>query len=1036
MNPASGIARFSIERPLYTWILVLACISGGIVGIDSVGRLEDPVFPIKTAMIITAYDGASATEVEQEVTDVIEAALQELPYVEDLTSKSVAGRSEVSVRLQEQFDTEETPQIFDELRRRVAEAAGRLPPGTGVPLVEDDFGDVYGMMYAFSAPGYSAAEIFDMSRHIATTLKNVTDVAKVQTAGEPQEAIYIEIDHTRFGRLGLPVDALFSSIAVENQITPAGSIAFDGRRLRIAPEMAFDSVRAVEDMRIGRPGSTEFVRLADIASVTREHVEVPFQLIRHNGVRVFTVGVSAVTDKNVVDVGRAVDARLQELMQKLPLGVEMDAIYEQHEVVDASMRQFMQNLVLSVATVVAALCLFMGWRAGAVVGTVLLLTVLGTFYVMSVMGIELQRISLGALMISMGMLVDNGIVVAEAMVIGVRQGLTPAEAGARAVQRTQYALLGATVIGIAAFGPISLSDDGSGHFLFSLFQVVAISLLLSWVLAVTVVPLFGTYLLRAGAAESEDALYSSWAYAPYRLLIRFGLRRTWFTSLIIVAITAACVWGFQFVKQGFFPITNTPLFYVDYRLAEGTDINTTAADVQELESVIAERENVVAVTSFIGRGATRFTTIMHPEQPNSAYSQLVARVADVTRMNDDMVAVADELRGLRPDAEIQVTRAEFTPSSGTSKIEARFSGPDARVLRDLAEQALDVYLGHELIDRKTNWRAPALQLVPKFDEAGARLAGVARRDVAQSLAFATLGVPVGLFRDSDKLIPIIARAPVDERRDIGGLTGRLVWSLAQQKHIPMSRVVSSMELIAEDTMIHRRERVRSIDVMANPPIGHNSTRTFDRIQGDVEAIELPPGYRLEWGGEHEANLEANESLIDRIPVAFGVMLLLTILMFGRLRQPIVIWLTVPMIVCGVVIGLLATDLPLTFSALLGFLSLSGMLIKNCIVLVDEIDKRLVEEGHTLSTMVRASVSRLRPVFLATGTTIAGMSPLLADAFFKEMAVCIMSGLAFATLLTLVAVPVFYRIALGKEVADDFASDHSLSEAQPAPDAGS
>ena len=994
---------------------MIACLIGGLYGMQTVGRLEDPNFPIKNVLIITAYDGASAEEVELEVTDVIEAAMQELPYIDKITSKSVDGRSEVTIEVLEQYDSEDTPQIFDELRRRVTEAASRLPPGAGVPLVEDDFGDVYGVMYAVSAPDYSPAEIRDISRQISTGLKGVAGVAKVQTAGEPFEALYVEIEHGRFTRLGLPIDAVFGAISVENQVTPAGSVGYLGRRLRIAPQMAFDSEDALGDMRIGRPGSTEVLRLRDIANISREEVEVPPQRIRHNGVPVFTVGVSIVDGQNVVEVGRRIDQRMAEILRGLPLGVTVDVIYAQHEVVDAAIGEFLTNLGLSVSTVVLALCVFMGWRAGAVVGSVLLLTVMGTVCIMAIMGVELQRISLGALMIAMGMLVDNAIVVAEGMVIGVRRGKAAAQAAAESVSRTQFPLLGATLIGIIAFGPISLSDDNSGHFLISLFQVVAISLLLSWVLAITVVPLFGSYLLRPKASDGADVdVYSSWMYAPYRTLIQFGLRRAWLMTMLLVLITGSCLWAFQFVKQGFFPNTNTPLFYVDYRLPEGTDIKSTLAQVSSIETLITEHEQVTDVTAFVGRGATRFTTIMNPEQPNPAYAQFVVRVADVQLMNGVMQQVDQALKAVQLDAEIQVSRAEFTPS-GNSKIEARFMGPDAQVLRHLADQALDLYLSHQLVDRKTDWRQPVVQLVPVFDVPRAQQAGITRSDLSQALAYATQGVPVGLYRERDKLIPIIARAPLGERGDIEYLMERQMWSPAQGQHIPVSQVVADLQLRTADATIYRQDRVRTIKALANPPPGHNATAVFNSIRADIEAIPLPPGYVLEWGGEYEASKEANSVLYAKIPLAFLMMFVITILMFGKLKQPIVIWLTVPMTICGVVIGLLVTDLSFTFPSFLGFLSLSGMLIKNCIVLVDEIDKQMAESGFTFASVVSGSVSRLRPVLLATGTTIAGMSPLLADAFFREMAVCIMGGLAFATLLTLVAVPVFYRIALGKRL---------------------
>jgi multidrug efflux pump subunit AcrB len=571
------------------------------------------------------------------------------------------------------------------------------------------------------------------------------------------------------------------------------------------------------------------------------------------------------------------------------------------------------------------------------------------------------------------------------------------------------------VIGILAFAPIGLSDDKSGHFLRSLFQVVGISLLLSWVLAITVVPLLGSYLLIQKKASNVDELYSGWGYVPYRKLIEFGLRRSWFVVMVIIGITVACVWGFGFVKQGFFPSTGTPQFFVDYYLPQGSDIHTTAARLEHVERVAKQYSEVTDVTSFIGRGPTRYGSMIRPEQPNPAYAHVVVAVQDIESLGVVMRRLGDDLEATSLDAQLQIRRSEFTPS-GTSKIEARLSGPDAMVLRTLAGKILDVYLSHDLIDRKTDWRQPELQIVPRFDETRARIAGITRADVSQALALATLGVQIGLFRDADKLLPIVARAPSNERLDVSALPDRLVWSPAQQTHIPMSQIVSRFDLLPEDNTIYRRNRVRTLSALANAPLGHNVTETFNEIRHDVEAIEMPAGYRFEWGGEYESSQDAQRLLLRKVPLTFGIMLLITILMFGKLRQPLVIWLTVPMTVCGVVISLLATDLSFTFPSFLGFLSLSGMLIKNCIVLVDEIDQRMAEGRAELATIAEACVSRLRPVMLAAGTTIAGMSPLLADAFFREMAVCIMGGLAFATLLTLVAVPVFYRIAFARELA--------------------
>ena len=1018
-----NLARLSIAYPLYPWLIVMACLLGGLYGIEKVGRLEDPPFPIKNAFIVTSYPGASAVETEREVTDVIEAALQELPALDTLTSRTLAGRSEVQVELQEQYGADQVEQIWDELRRRVEEAQLRLPPGAGPTLVWDDFGDVYGIVYAISAPEFSVAAIRDMARLLEIGINAVDGVAKVATAGVPEEAVYVELDGARMARLGLSLDAVLESVGGADRVVPAGALAFDDRRLRVAPRAAYDSARTLGELRIGRPGSTEFVRLGDIATIVRDEVEEPTQIIRHDGEPVFTLAVSVVDGSNVVDVGHAVDARLAALIDELPLGVSQTPIYRQHAVVEEALNAFLLNLTMSVLTVVAALCVFMGWRAGTVVGSVLGLTVLGTLCIMALAGIDLQRISLGALMIAMGMLVDNAIVVTEGMVTGVQRGQSPEDAAARAVQRTQFPLLGATIIGIAAFGPIGLADDNAGHFLRSLFQVVAISLLLSWVLAVTVGPLLGHYLLKQRPGDGERALYAGWGYAPYRRLIRFGLRRAWLTSLGLLLITAGCLYGFGFVKQGFFPSTNSPLFFVEMRLPQGMDVRATAREIERLEPLVAGDPHVIAVTSFIGSGTPRFAATVRPEQPNPAYAQLVVRVADVDGLDAAMLRVGELLRRESLDAEVMVRRTEFTPS-GTSRIEARFSGPDAAVLRDLAEQALGVYVAHDLIDRSTDWRQREIALRPEFDEVRARRAGISQSDVAQSLAVLSSGVQVGLLRDEDKLVPIRVRAPSAERRDVQGVADRQVWSPVEQRWIPLSQVIVGLDIVAEDSMIFRRDRVRTIAALANPPAGHNANLVFQQIRGPVEAISLPVGYRLEWGGEYEANVEARGTLSEKIPLALGIMLLITVLMFGSLRQALVIWLTVPMIVCGVVVSLLVTDLAFTFPAFLGFLSLSGMLIKNCIVLVDEIDKRLAEGEWTLDTVAEASVSRLRPVMLAAGTTIAGMSPLLRDAFFREMAVCIMGGLAFATLLTLVAVPVFYRIALGRRLREGNVPDAS------------
>ena len=724
----------------------------------------------------------------------------------------------------------------------------------------------------------------------------------------------------------------------------------------------------------------------------------------------FTLAISGVTDANIVTVGQAVEARLAELAPRIPLGIEIHPIYEQHKVVDQSIDDFIVNLIVSVSIVILSLCLMMGWRVGLIVGATLLLTVLGTVFLMRVFHIDMERISLGALIIAMGMLVDNAIVVAEGMLINMQHGMNGKDAATVSVKRTQLPLLGATVIGIMAFSGIGLSPDVTGEFLFSLFAVIAMSLLLSWILAITVTPLFGHLFLKV--EQTGEDPYRAWIYQAYRKILTGTLKARTLTALIMVLLTAACFAGFGMVKQAFFPDSNTPLFYIHYQLPQGSDIRSTERDIGEIEAIIRAKPDVVSVASFIGRGASRYMLTYAPEQPNSAYGLLIIRTENLDPIPALAAELKNELSGAYPNAEIRTERLMFGPGGG-AKIEARFSGPDSAVLRQIGKEALDIMRADgNLIDLRTNWRQKELVMKPVYNPERARIAGIGLSDLALALQFASTGVQAGTYREDDKQIPIVVRPPDAERRDAKQLRDRLVWSNADQSYIPVAQITEHFETVSEDTLIHRRNRVRTLTAQADPPPELTADQAFRGIRAQIEAIPLPPGYRFEWGGEYESSTDAQTALNAQIPVGFIVMLIISILLFGKVRQPLIIWLVVPMSVCGVVIGLLISNQPFSFMALLGLLSLSGMLMKNAIVLVDEIDAQIDEGKHGHAAIVDAGVSRLRPVFLAAGTTILGMIPLLTDAFFASMAVTIMGGLAFATVLTLIAVPVLYALFFG------------------------
>lgn len=1025
------IAKRSIEKPINTWLIVVICLLGGLWGFNTVGKLEDPSFTIPYAIVNTPYPGATAEEVEEEVTERLERAIQEMPQIDVLDSKSLPGRSEIQVEIADTYGSDELPQIWDELRRKVNDAQADLPQGVAGSQVNDDFGEVYGLFYAVTAEGFTTREIRDISTFLQRELLAVPGVARVTSAGEREESIYIDIANEHLTTLGIPIDQVINTIQTENAVEDAGALRVGDRQVRIVARASIDSTSLLESIRIGRPGTTEQVALADIATVYRAPTEIPDHAVLYNGESAFTLGIAGVATANIIEIGEAVEARMDELQSRIPLGVELHPLYEQHNVVNDAINDFLINLAMSVAIVIGVLCLIMGWKIGVVVGSTLLLTVLGTLFVMGLFNIEMERISLGALIIAMGMLVDNSIVVAEGMVTNIRDGQKAKRAASAAAKRAQMPLFGATLIGIMAFAGIGLSDDVTGEFMFSLFVVILVSLMLSWLLALTVTPLFGYYLLRKKGEEDEEESepesqresenterdgddrkedgYGGLVYRIYRKLLLGALRIRMLTVAALVVITGVCMWAFTLVPQSFFPDSSTPIFFVNYELPQGTDIRATLRDVEEIDAYLRDHDGVVSVASFVGRGATRFMLTYSPEQPNSAYAQFIIRTDELDAIPALDRTVYQELSERYPNAQVRTQRLQFGPGDGAD-IEARFQGPSPAVLRELAAEAQRRMAANPfLIDERIDWRQRELVVAPVINEQRARIAGVTREDIAQTLAFASSGVRAGTYREGEHLIPITARAPDAERDDVTRLSDRQIYSESQQRFVPISQVVEAFETQSEEALIKRRNRVRTLTVGAEPGEGYTAAQAFEEIRAEIEAIELPPGYRLEWGGEHEDSGDAQASLGQQLPMSFLIMVLTSILLFGKLRQPLIVWLVVPMSVCGVVIGLLLTGLPFSFTALLGMLSLSGMLMKNAIVLVDEIDAQIDEGTPRFTALVQASVSRLRPVFLAAGTTILGMIPLLWDAFFNSMAITIMGGLAFASLLTLIAVPVFYAL---------------------------
>ncbi|MBE5151713.1 efflux RND transporter permease subunit VmeI [Vibrio parahaemolyticus] len=1014
-DDVTGIAAYFIRNRVISWMVSLIFLIGGIAAFFGLGRLEDPAFTIKDAMVVTSYPGATPQQVEEEVTYPLEKAIQQLTYVDEVNSISNRGLSQITVTMKNNYGPDDLPQIWDELRRKVNDLKVTLPPGVNEPQVIDDFGDVYGILLAVTGDGYSYKELLDYVDYLRRELELVDGVSKVSVSGQQQEQVFIEVSMKKLSSIGLSPNTVFNLLSTQNIVSDAGAIRIGDEYIRIQPTGEFQSVDELGDLLITESGAQGLIFLKDVAEIKRGYVEVPSNIINFNGSLALNVGVSFAQGVNVVEVGKAFDRRLAELKYQQPVGVEISEIYSQPKEVDKSVSGFVISLAQAVGIVIIVLLFFMGLRSGLLIGLILLLTVLGTFIFMKYLAIDLQRISLGALVIALGMLVDNAIVVVEGILIGTQKGRTRLQAATDIVTQTKWPLLGATVIAVTAFAPIGLSEDSTGEYCGTLFTVLLISLMLSWFTAISLTPFFADIFfkgqkIKQGEGEENDP-YNGIIFVAYKKFLEFCMRRAWLTVVVLIVGLGASVYGFTLVKQSFFPSSTTPIFQLDVWLPEGTDIRATNDKLKELESWLAEQEHVDHITTTAGKGLQRFMLTYAPEKSYAAYGEITTRVDNYEALAPLMARFRDHLKANYPEINYKLKQIELGPGGG-AKIEARIIGSDPTVLRMIAAQVMDImYADPGATNIRHDWRERTQVLEPQFNESQARRYGITKSDVDDFLSMSFSGMTIGLYRDGTTLMPIVARLPEDERIDIRNIEGMKIWSPAQSEFIPLQQVTMGYDMRWEDPIIVRKNRKRMLTVMADPDIlGEETASTLQkRLQPQIEAIQMPPGYSLEWGGEYESSGEAQESLFTTMPMGYLFMFLITVFLFNSIKEPLIVWLTVPLAWIGVTTGLLALNTPFGFMALLGFLSLSGMVLKNGIVLLDQIEIEMKSGKEAYDAVVDAAVSRVRPVCMAAITTILGMIPLLPDIFFKPMAVTIMFGLGFATILTLIVVPVLYRL---------------------------
>lgn len=1005
-----NIAEFSIKKKAIIWLMLILFLAGGIFAYEHLARYEDPEFTIKDAKIITFYPGATPKEVELEVTDRIEKAVQQLSQVKEIKSISELGRSEVTVTIQDKYNKRHLPQIWDELRRKVNDIQMQLPPAAGPSIVNDDFGDVFGMLFALIGDGFSYREIKEYSDIIKRELEFIPGVAKVQVTGIQEQAIFVDISRAKLSQLGISLEEIYATLESQNLVTEAGEVRVGDEYIVVRTSGEVDSVESISSLLISSEATDSLIYLDDVARVSRGYVEVPEHLIFFNGQPALNIGVSIVSGGNVVKVGMAVDKKLASLAATIPVGIDIMPIYQQASIVQASIQGFLINLGEAVGIVIIVLFIFMGVRCGIIISSILLLTVMGTLLFMYIFGISLQRISLGALVIALGMLVDNAIVVTEGILVKVQQGINVIKASAETVAQTLWPLFGATVIGILAFAAIGLSQDSTGEYTVSLFYVILISLLLSWLLAITVAPLFcHLFLQEVSRNSAQEQAYEGTIYRSYKTLLEFCLHRCWLTIAVMLTLLMSAVYGFGFIKESFFPNSTTPMFYVDYWRSQGTDIRATQDDMQEIEQYILSLDEVTDVTTLVGQGAQRFMLVYTPESANSSYGQFLVRVQDYRKIDDIARQIINYMYIEFPDSEPKIRKIRLGPGGG-AKIEVRFSGPNPAILRQLSAQAQAIMRSDpNAIDVRDDWRHQIKVIKPHYSEMRGRLTGITRANLSDALLMAFTGEQVGIYRERDELIPIISRAPESERLNVASLADLQIWSPMYQKTVPLLQVVSSITTEWEDPLIRRRNRKRTITPSAEPVLGEESSVVVNNIYNQIEAMPLPVNYNLEWGGEYEDAKDAQAALAKQLPLSFLSMFAILVIMFNSIRQPLVIFLCVPLSIIGVSSGLLLTHNPFDFMALLGFLSLTGMLIKNAIVLVDQIDLEIASGKAEKQAILDSALGRARPVLLAAVTTVLGMIPLLTDAFFVSMAVVIMFGLSFATVLTLVVVPVLYAL---------------------------
>ncbi len=1026
--------KWAYDNRKLVYFIVAVLLLGGLYGAWSMSKLEDPEIKVKMAMVVAVRPGASAHEMEMEVTEPLEKNIRTIGEVDEVQSWSYGDMALIQITLKSVTPDDEVEQCWDKLRRKVNDTA--LPSSTSV-MVQDDFGDVYGVFYALTGDGIEHKRLNDYARLVQRELTNINGVGRVLLYGVREECINIELKTERMATLGVSPAEILATFNGQNDVCYTGYYDNGPRRVRLTVNDKFRTVEQIRNMII-QGHEDDQLRLSDVATVTAGYTEPARNTLSYNGQEAIGFAVAAASGTDIVKVGAQVTERLEQLQrEQFPAGVECHKVFYQPERVISALSTFFINLIESVLIVVAILMITMGFRSGLIIGLSLCIIVIGTFLLLFGFNGSMQRVSLGAFILAMGMLVDNAIVIVDGILVDLKAGKPRSEALFSIGKRTAMPLLGATLIAILAFLPVFLSPDTAGVYVRDLFIVLAVSLTLSWLLALTHVPLMANrYFSRVVPDKQGTNPYGGRFYRWLDSLLCYCLRHRIITLLTVGVLVGISVFGYKYMRQGFFPDMVYDQLYMEYKLPEGTHPARVASDLEQMREYLMTRSEVRNVTASVGGTPARYNLVRSIANPSLSYGELIIDFESAEALDRNIEDIQQVLQQKYPDAYLKLK--PYNIMYKKYPIEALFTGPDPAVLHQLADSAA------RIMERSpytrlvtTDWEPAQPLLTIDFNQSDARRAGLSRKDISMSLLTAAGGIPVGTFYQGTHSNTIFLKCVEDNGSKIDNLENVPLFStlpnfntafsednLMQLRSgavsksdmiasllgtTPLRQVVNGVDVTWEDPVVPRFNGQRAQDVMCSPAPGIDTERARREVAREIEQIDLPAGYALQWKGEKYASDQTMHYLFLNIPLGVVLMLAILIMLFKDYRRPIIIICCIPLLAVGIVGAMLISRFAFTFCAIVGALGLVGMMIKNCIVLMDDIDSRLASGIDPAAALRASAAARFRPVMMASLTTILGMIPLLSDAMFNSMAATIMGGLLFSTVAVLVFVPVLYAL---------------------------